>query len=97
MGFECRGHESAEAALECGDAERAACVLTDIHMPGLDGFALKKRLDLLGCGSRVIMMTGRDDRLLEQRAKEAGAVCFLKKPLSADILGQCIARAIGDR
>jgi FixJ family two-component response regulator len=96
MGFQCRGHGSAEAALECGDAERAGCVLTDIHMPGLDGFALKKRLDGLGRGDRVIMMTGRDDVLLEQRARDAGALCFLRKPLRAEALADCIAQAIGE-
>jgi FixJ family two-component response regulator len=94
MGFESCGYPSAEAALDSGSAQTSACVLTDIHMPGLDGFALKRRLDAMGTGTPVIMMTGRDDVHLEQRAREVGAVCFLRKPLRAHALATCLARAV---
>ena len=94
MGFQSCGHQSAEAALDSGDAMAAACVLTDVHMPGLDGFGLKRRLNELGCGTPVIMMTGRDDPHLERRAYEEGALCLLRKPLRAEALARCLARAI---
>ncbi len=93
MGFEGCSHHSAEAALISGDALAAACILTDIHMPGLDGFALKRRLDELGSETPVIMMTGRDDAHLERRAIEAGAMCLLRKPLRANALAKCLAEA----
>ncbi|BBD96970.1 response regulator [Sphingobium amiense] len=95
MGFRGCGYHSAEAALRSGDVLAAACILTDIHMPELDGFALKRRLDELGSDTPVIMMTGRDDAHLERRAIEAGAMCLLRKPLHADALARCLAEAFG--
>ena len=94
MGYRCLGHRSAEEALDTGDAEASACVLTDIHMPGLDGFGLQRRLAELGADTPVIMMSGRDDVHLERRAREAGALFFLRKPFHADVLARCLAHAV---
>jgi FixJ family two-component response regulator len=97
MGYCCAGYESAEAVLASEDAQDAACYLTDIHMPGLDGFGFKRRLDAQGCSAGVIMMTARPERHLERRALEAGAVCFLRKPLRADALARGLALALQKR
>jgi FixJ family two-component response regulator len=94
MGYRCSGYESAEAVLNSGEVDRAACIVTDIYMPGMDGFALKRVLDFRGCTAGVIMMTARVEGHLERRALEAGAVCFLRKPLHADALARGLALAI---
>jgi FixJ family two-component response regulator len=49
MGYRCSGYESVEAILSSGEANVAACIVTDIHMPGLDGFALMRELGSHGC------------------------------------------------
>jgi FixJ family two-component response regulator len=49
MGYRCSGYESVEAILSSGEANVAACIVTDIHMPGLDGFALMRELGSRGC------------------------------------------------
>jgi FixJ family two-component response regulator len=94
LGYRCSGYESAEAVLSSDEVDCAACIVTDIHMPGLDGFGLKRVLDFRGCTAGVIMMTARVEGHLERRALEAGAVCFLRKPLRADALAKCLALAI---
>ena len=94
MGYRCSGHPSAKAALDSGEAEAAACIVTDIHMPGVDGFALKQLLDDRGCCAGVIMMTARGEEHLERRAFEAGALCFMRKPLHAETLAKCLAQAL---
>lgn len=94
MGFAGCGHESAEEALRSGDATKATCILTDIQMPGLDGFALKRRLDEIGCVIPVIMMTARTDEHLERRARDVGAMCLLRKPFAAQTLARCLDEAI---
>jgi FixJ family two-component response regulator len=94
MGYRCLGYESAESVLASEDARGAACYLTDIHMPVVDGFALKRRLDAQGSCAGFIMMTARAEGHLEQRALEAGAVCFLRKPLRADALKKGLALAL---
>ena len=95
MGYRCAGYASAEALLASDDAEAASCIVTDIHMPGLDGFALKQLFDARGHHACVIMITARAETHLERRAFEAGAICFLRKPLLADALAACLARAVG--
>ncbi|WP_239479447.1 response regulator [Lichenicola cladoniae] len=95
MGYRCVGYASAEAGLTSGHAQAADCIVTDIHMPGLDGFDLKQKLDARGSSGRVIMMTGRSDSRLELRAQEAGAFCLLRKPLHAGALAACLSRALG--
>jgi FixJ family two-component response regulator len=94
LGYRCSGYESAEAVLSSGEVDCAACIVTDIRMPGIDGFALKRVLDSRGCTAGVIMMTARVEGHLERRALEAGAVCFLRKPLRADALAKCLVLAI---
>jgi len=95
MGFEACGFASAEAALESGAAAASDCVLTDIHMPGLDGFGLKRKLDEMGATTPVIMMTGRDEAHLERRVEQVGAMCLLRKPLHAYTLAKYLDRVLG--
>jgi len=97
MGYRSCGHASAAESLESGQAEAAAVILTDIQMPGMDGFDLKRALDARGCATPVIMMTGRADGQLEIRALEVGAFCFMRKPLDAKSLAECLERALNGR
>jgi FixJ family two-component response regulator len=95
MGYRCSGHDSAEALLASVDAADAHCIVTDIHMPGLDGFGLKQQLASRGCRAKVIMITARTEEHLERRALAAGAICFLRKPLRADALAESLSLALG--
>ena len=61
MGYRCLGYASAEAVLASDEVEGAECILTDIHMPGLDGSAPKRLLDSRGRNAGVIMMTARGE------------------------------------
>ena len=92
MGFEASGFASAEAFLATD--MRAACIVTDVQMPGLSGIELKAELIRRGVGTPVIMITARTDPGLEQRARAEGAACFLKKPFDAADLVRCIETAI---
>ena len=55
-------------------------IITDIHMPGMSGFDLKRLLDARGCEKPVIMVSAdaMGDRV-EQLIK-LGAVGYLTKP-----------------
>ena len=87
------GFASAEEFV-AGDGEGSCdCIITDIHMPGMSGFDLKRaargsRLDV-----PVIMITARAEPGLEAKAAASGAVCLLRKPFETDALIDCLERA----
>jgi FixJ family two-component response regulator len=94
LGYDALAFASAEEFLACCDLERLACAITDIHMPGMNGFELKQQLDTR-CGAiPVIMITARTEPDLETKAKLNGATCFLQKPFDAETLADCIEKAL---
>jgi FixJ family two-component response regulator len=94
LGYRAASFESAEAFLASVDSRASACVITDIHMPGLSGIELKQRLTAEGWANPVIMITARVDSGLSQQAYASGAACVLKKPFAAEALIDCLLRAL---
>jgi DNA-binding NarL/FixJ family response regulator len=95
------GFEQLRVVLEAGDgaallaalpATPVDVILSDIRMPGLDGFALLDRLRELGCATPVILLTTFDEPELALRAAEAGARGFLLKDASPEDLLEAIVR-----
>lgn len=72
------------------------CVLTDFHMPEIDGLQLQGQLAARGVRLPVIVMTGFADVPAAVRAMKAGAVDFLEKPFAGDQLLQAVHRALLD-
>jgi FixJ family two-component response regulator len=93
-GFLAQAYASAEAFLESGAAGRSACIITDIHMPGLSGIDLKRKLDADQCTVPVIMITARLEQRLQRNAIASGAFCLLLKPFKMDALLDCVERAL---
>jgi FixJ family two-component response regulator len=83
----------------CGGAflERAtndvACVVLDIHMGGMSGFEIRRRLAARGSTIPVIFMTALDSAPVRREAVEAGCAAFLSKPFSRDELIGAIRKA----
>lgn len=71
-----------------------ACVVTDIQMPGMSGFDLKRAMNDRDCTVPVIMITARGEPELEQSAFASGALCFLRKPIDSNMLADCLVRAL---
>ena len=70
-----------------------SCLVLDVSLPGLSGLDLQHRL-----GDRrdmpIIFITGHGDIPMSVQAMKAGAVEFLTKPFSDDVLLTAISRAI---
>jgi two-component system response regulator FixJ len=73
----------------------AGCVLTDVRMPGLDGFELLRRLKQLGIRSPVVIMTAHGDVATAVQAMKAGAADFVEKPFVDEALLDAIEGACG--
>jgi two-component system response regulator FixJ len=71
-----------------------ACVVTDIRMPGMDGLELQQELGRFDARIPVIVITGHGDVPLAVRAMKAGAVDFIEKPFSDDLILASIESAV---
>jgi FixJ family two-component response regulator len=92
-GFDVRTFDSAEALLGSDAPGTAACMLLDIHLGGISGIELQRRLAASGSGCPVIFMTAIDDDATRGEAMAAGCVAYLKKPFAPQLLLDAIARA----
>lgn len=68
-------------ALATEPAFQPAVVLTNLEMPGMDGFELLRRLRARGSEAGVLLMTRSGQMSLAVRALRAGAADCLAKPL----------------
>jgi FixJ family two-component response regulator len=93
LGYDARGFVSAEQFVAGGGEGSSDCVITDIQMPGMSGFDLKKLLVARGSAIPVIMITARAGAGLEAKAAASGAVCLLRKPFETDALIGCLESA----
>ena len=85
---------SAEEFLASGLAKKADCLLLDIHLKGLTGIELRRRLESSGTTLPVIFMTAVDNEAIRQQALQAGCIAYLRKPFPARQLIDAIAKAV---
>ncbi len=93
-GYRSVTYESATAFLASNDAMSCHCVISDISMPGMTGFELKRRLLVIGCEVPVILITGRSEPEIPAQAAASGVYCLLTKPFEARKLIKCLANAL---
>jgi FixJ family two-component response regulator len=92
-GFDTESFSSAEAFLARTEARKAACLVLDIHLDGMSGIELRRRLADSGCAVPVIFMTAFDDEGTHEKAVEAGCIACLQKPFPARLLIGAIENA----
>jgi two-component system response regulator FixJ len=78
--------DRAEAFLAELTPGRFDCLITDLHLPGINGLELQQRLKALGSPMPVIVITSSLDSLHRTRAMQEGAFAYLTKPFSDKVL-----------
>ena len=93
-GHSVEGASTGEEALERVPAVRPHVMITDLHMPGVDGFALMERLRSDGALPPTIVLTayGSVETAIETVHKYGG-FWFLEKPVNPEPLRMLIERA----
>jgi FixJ family two-component response regulator len=91
-GFRVRTFASAESFLDDFADCEADCLLLDIHLGGISGIDLQRRLISSGTDLPVIFMTAIDSEATRQEAFDAGCVAYLRKPFLAKLLIDAISR-----
>ena len=71
-----------------------SCLVLDISLPGLNGLELQKRIAMDRTDMPIIFITGHGDVPKTVQAMKAGAVEFLTKPFSDDLLLSAIRQAL---
>ena len=92
-GFAVRVHESAGQFLSIAPDIRNGCLITDLRMPEIDGVELLRRLRQIDAMLPAIVITGHGDVQMAVEAMKNGAIDFLEKPFSDDVLIESITRA----
>ena len=93
-GFGVETFVTAQDFLEHPSATVPSCLVLDFSLPGLNGLELQKRVAVERREMPIIFITGHGDIPMTVQAMKAGAVEFLTKPFSDDVLLNAIHNAI---
>ena len=74
--------------------EKFDAVFTDLRMPGMDGLQVAENIKATQPWIPVVLVTGYGSAANEARARAAGVVDFLRKPLSPDMIEDSAANAV---
>jgi FixJ family two-component response regulator len=85
---------SAQEFLKRPRATVPSCLVLNISLPGLNGLDLQKRIAVERHEMPIIFITGHGDIPVTVQAMKAGAVEFLTKPFSNEILLNAIRNAL---
>ena len=89
-GYDVVAYQSVEQLLDQLPEQRdSGCILLDLVMPGVSGYAVLERLKEIGSTLPVVFMTGSVETI------PGRADGLLKKPVSKDRLLGAIERALG--
>ncbi|KUR74868.1 hypothetical protein AQZ49_16515 [Novosphingobium sp. FSW06-99] len=88
---------TAEALLGWPDLDLMDFLITDLHMPGMDGLSLKSALLERGCQVPVLLMTAFPTEAARARAGELGMADFVVKPPNPDMLLDTVERLLSQR
>jgi FixJ family two-component response regulator len=93
-GWEPETFASAQEFLARPRALVPSCLVLDVSLPGLNGLELQKRVAIERTDVPIIFITGYGDVPMTVQAMKAGAVEFLTKPFSDNVLLSAIRNAI---
>ena len=96
LDYDVRTAEDAESALEIATTFQPHLILSDIGLPGMDGYQLAPELRRVSGDRKLILAaaTGYGMASDKKKAREAGFDYHLVKPLDADMLIEFVARQL---
>jgi FixJ family two-component response regulator len=94
LGYTVDAFPSAADFLVSPSLAQTACLVTDVHMPGMTGVELYRHLVDAGYTIPTILVTAYPDEVVRDRALKDGVVCYLSKPVDDDHLERCLHSAL---
>jgi two-component system, LuxR family, response regulator FixJ len=93
-GFIVRDFASGSDFLASGERAENACLVLDMHMPIVSGLDLLEQLAVKSAALPTVIITGRADDSIRQRARAAGAYQVIEKPFDAAALLRAMNHAV---
>jgi FixJ family two-component response regulator len=98
MDYRSESFTSAAALLTSSNLALFDVMIADVHMPGMSGLDLVRKLREMDVMTPVILITALPDRQLDNEAISVGAQSLLRKPFETKALLDCAARSLsGER
>jgi len=94
VGLDVETFASARAFLERKPADRPACIVLDVRLPGASGLDLQVSLGRAQDAMPIIFITGHGNVPMSVRAMKKGALDFLQKPFQDQELLDAVQRAL---
>jgi two-component system, LuxR family, response regulator FixJ len=94
IGLAVETYQTAEQFLDAYNPDRAGCLILDVRMPGMGGLQLQKELADRHVELPIIIVTGYAEVPMAVRALKTGAVDFIEKPFSDQLLLERVREAI---
>lgn len=77
---------TADAFLRSLAVRTPSCVVLDLHLPGMTGVELLRRLAAHDDSPPVVVITAYDDERTENQCKSLGSKRYFRKPIDCDAL-----------
>jgi len=94
LGYSVEAFPTAADFLASTRLAETACLIADLHMPGMTGLELHRRLIEAGHAIPAILVTAYPDEDVKARALKDGVVCYLRKPVDQEQLLRCVRAAL---
>lgn len=78
--------ETCQDFLDADLAKAGDCLVLDVHLPGISGFELMEMMSSRHISLPTILVTGRSDKAIRERAVALGALTLLEKPIDFQAL-----------
>lgn len=92
--YDVRAYANAEALLADPRSQTVACLISDMHMPGIDGFTLLRRLRAGGWTGPAILITSSGEDDIAARGLSEGFHAVLIKPLADRVILEAVRTAV---
>ena len=94
LGYTVEAFPSAADFLASPRLNETACLIADVHMPGMTGIELHRHLVGAGYAIPTILVTAYPNDIDQDRALNDGVVCYLRKPVDEQHLLRCLRAAL---
>ena len=95
-GYEAALYTSAEEFLSSPPQSSPIGLLLDVHLSGMSGLDLQRRLREEGSTIPVIIITAFDDARSREQAERIGCIAYLRKPCEAETILALLQRLAHD-